>query len=154
MRDHLEAAERTAIEAIVRSMEAAWNCGDAAAFAAPFAEDADFVNVNGFHPRGRDTIARGHDGIFKSVYAGSEVSYAIESARHLAENVVLIHVHAALNVPAGPMAGAHEARWSAVLTRDGERWEIASLHNTMLQDVNRATDVDERLRSDRVASDD
>ena len=38
--------------------------------------------------------------------------------------------HAALEVPAGPLAGPHTARFSLVLTRDAGTWEIASLHNT------------------------
>jgi hypothetical protein len=41
-------------------------------------------------------------------------------------------VHAVLNVPHGPLAGQHAACFSLVLTKDAGRWEIASLHNTLM----------------------
>jgi uncharacterized protein (TIGR02246 family) len=125
-----------AAEALVRRLEAAWNSADATAFAACFAEDADFVNVNGLHAQGREAIARGHDEIFNGIYAGSDVSYAVEQVRALRGDVALLHAHAAHNVPAGPLAGSHEARWSAVLVRDGAGWEIAAFQNTLVKDAN------------------
>jgi uncharacterized protein (TIGR02246 family) len=130
-------APTTSIESevapVVRALQDAWNAADGAAFAAPFADDADFVNVHGLHARGRDVIAQGHEGIFRSIYAGSTVRYEIEGARLLRDGVALVHLHATLRVPAGPMAGEHEARPSMVLTRDGGAWRIASFHNTVIQ---------------------
>ena len=120
--------------ALAARLENAWNTADGSAFVAPFAEDADFVNVLGMHVRGRDAIAAGHDQIFRTVYAGSRVSYRVEGARLLRPDVALAHVQAALEVPGGPMAGHHEARYSMVLTRDGGEWRIASFHNTFIRD--------------------
>ena len=34
-------------ETIVKRLEDAWNAGDGAAFGAPFAPDADFVDIRG-----------------------------------------------------------------------------------------------------------
>ena len=67
----LSTGDRSAIEAIVESLEAAWNAGDAEAFAAPFTVDADFVNVRAEHHRGRAAVAAGHAAILRTVYAGS-----------------------------------------------------------------------------------
>ena len=64
----LAPGDRAAIERLVRALEAAWNALDGAAFAAPFAVDADFVIVRGEHFRGRPAIAAGHAGIFGSIY--------------------------------------------------------------------------------------
>jgi hypothetical protein len=41
----IHSSDRTAIEKIVASLEAAWNAGDGKAFGAPFSTDADFVNI-------------------------------------------------------------------------------------------------------------
>src|SRR4051794_15805188 len=68
---------------LVRALQEAWNTADSAGFAAPFADDADFVNVYGMHARGRDAIRGGHEGIFRSVYAGSQVEYRVAAARRL-----------------------------------------------------------------------
>ncbi|HEV7590544.1 MAG TPA: SgcJ/EcaC family oxidoreductase [Longimicrobium sp.] len=119
--------------ALAARLESAWNAGDGAAFTAPFADDADFVNVLGMHARGREAIAAGHDQIFRGIYAGSTVRYRVETARLLRPDVALVHLHASLAIPAGPMAGTHDARPSLVLTREGGEWRIASFHNTFIR---------------------
>jgi len=133
MTDTAAAAPEAAFAPMVRALQDAWNTGDGAAFAAPFADDADFVNVYGMHARGRDAIAGGHEHIFRTVYAGSRVEYRIAAARLLRDDVALLHLHARLAVPGGPMAGVFEAIPSLVLVRGGGEWRIASFHNTFVQ---------------------
>jgi uncharacterized protein (TIGR02246 family) len=127
----LAPADRAALENIVRRLEAAWNAMDGAAFAAPFAPDADFVTIRGEHPRGRAAIAAGHAAIFQTIYAGSTIHCTIEGARLLRPEVALVHVRSVLDAPKGPLAGRHGARFSLVLTKEGGGWEIAALHNTL-----------------------
>ena len=52
---------------------------DGPAFAAPFAVDADFVNIRGEHFRGRAAIGAGHAAIFQTIYAGSTNNYELET---------------------------------------------------------------------------
>jgi uncharacterized protein (TIGR02246 family) len=127
---HLAAADRATLEDIVRRLEAAWNAMDGAAFAVEFAEDADFVNVRGEHVRGAAAIAAGHAAIFATIYAGSTNAYTLETARLLRPDVALVHVSARLDVPAGPLAGRHQARFSLVLTGESGGWRVAAFHNT------------------------
>ena len=126
-----EMTDRAPFEKIVASLEAAWNAADGTAYAAPFAEDADFVTVRAEHLRGRTPIGAGHDGIFRSIYAGSTNRNTVESVRMLRDDVALVHVRAELDVPAGPLAGHQSAMFSLVCLREGDDWVIASLHNTM-----------------------
>jgi uncharacterized protein (TIGR02246 family) len=91
---------------------------DGSAFAAPFAGDADFVNIRGDHFRGRAAIAAGHAEIFRTIYAGSTNYYTVEAARLLRPEVALVHVRALLDAPQGPLAGRHGARFSLVLTKE------------------------------------
>ena len=88
MTTDLHQDDRAALETIVHRMESAWNAMDGAAFAAPFAEDADFVNIRGEHLRGRTAIAAGHEGIFRTIYAGSVNSYTLQGVRLLRSDVV------------------------------------------------------------------
>jgi uncharacterized protein (TIGR02246 family) len=127
----LTSADRAALEEIVRQLEAAWNAMDGQAFAAPFAADADFVNIRGEHFRSQAAISAGHAGIFRTIYAGSTNHYELETARLLRPEVALVHVHSILDAPHGPLAGRHGARFSLVLTKENGRWEIAALHNTL-----------------------
>ena len=120
------------IDSIVQQLVRAWNAADGAGYAAPFAEDADFVTVYGFHAKGRGAIAAGHDGIFQGIYRGSNIRMNVEHVRELSPGVLLVHLRAHLSVPEGKMAGDHVAVPSLVLTRGAEGWQIAALHNTFV----------------------
>jgi uncharacterized protein (TIGR02246 family) len=138
MAEPINSTDRTDIEEIIWKLEAAWNAGDGLAFAAPFAKDADFVNIRADRFSGRETIAAGHDGIFRTIYAGSKNRFAIESIRLLRPDVAVAHARAELTAPSGPLAGKHVAIFSAVLTRESDNWEIASFHNTLMPPADHA----------------
>lgn len=132
MSAELERADRVALERIARQLEDAWNAMDGLAFGAPFAADADFVTIRGEHFRSREAIAAGHAAIFRTIYAGSTNHYTVEAARLLRPEVALVLVHASLDVPNGPLAGYHVARFTLVLVKGRDGWEIAALHNTLV----------------------
>jgi uncharacterized protein (TIGR02246 family) len=117
---------------IVNELERAWNAADGVAFARPFAEDADFVNIRGEHHRTREAIAKGHQAIFSTVYKGSVVRLQVAAVRTLAPAVLLAHVKSTLKVPTGPLAGEHQALFSFVLVRDENNWPIVAFHNTLV----------------------
>jgi uncharacterized protein (TIGR02246 family) len=119
-------------ENVIRKLEDAWNAGDGAAFSAPFAPDADFVNIRGELHTGREAIAAGHQQIFDTIYANSTVRYTLRQARELDDRVILAHGDATLNIPAGPLAGETNALASLVLVSDGDEHRIAAFHNTVV----------------------
>lgn len=127
----MKTSERDEAERLVARLQAAWEAMDGNAFGAPFATDADFVNIRGEHFRGRAAIAAGHAAIFRTIYAGSTTRMTVEEARLLRPDVMLVVVHSILDAPSGPLAGQHGARFSMVLTRSGSEWEIAAFHNTL-----------------------
>jgi uncharacterized protein (TIGR02246 family) len=118
---------------VLKHLEDAWNSADGDAFGAQFAEDAQFVDIRGVHHSGRTPVAKGHQAIVDSVYKGSVNKYEAVVTKQLADNVLYVLGRAALNVPAGPLAGDHQARFSVVLSRrDGGDWQIAAFHNTLV----------------------
>ncbi len=117
---------------LVGELEEAWNAADGARFARPFAEDADFVNIRGEHLRTREVIAKGHQAIFDTIYAGSVVRYNVAGVRAIAPAVLLAHVRATLNAPTGPLAGEHRSLFTLVLVQDQNTWNIAAFHNTLV----------------------
>ena|SRR5258708_5422689 len=131
MNDSIEPIDRAAVADVIHKLETAWNAGDGPAFGAAMASDADFVTIRAEHFRGREAIATGHAGIFRTIYAGSTNRYVLETARLLAPDIALVHVQATLDVPTGPLAGRHSALFSAVLTRGSSGWLVASFHNTL-----------------------
>jgi uncharacterized protein (TIGR02246 family) len=146
----LPATDRSAIDAIVERLQSAWNAMDPEAFGAPFAEDADFVNIVGEHHRGRSAIVAGHRAIFRDFYADSTTEMTVLAARMLRPGVALVHVHSALYAPKGPLAGRNTAVFSMVLTKpekDGGGWEIAAFHNTRQLERGRKPSADKELDS-------
>lgn len=127
----MDPADQT-VANVVNELEKAWNAADGVAFARPFAEDADFVNIRGEHHRTREAIAKGHEAIFNSVYKGSVVRMQVAAVRTLAPTVLLAHVKSTLKVPVGPLAGEHSALFSLVLVRDRDNWSVAAFHNTLV----------------------
>jgi len=125
--------EEKIVSTIVSDLQDAWNTADGVAFARPFAEDADFVNIRGEHLRTREIIGRGHQGIFNTIYKGSVVSLKVEAVREIASSVLVAHVKSTLNAPTGPLAGEHRSLFTMVLVQQGTEWQIAAFHNTLVQ---------------------
>ena len=113
-------------------IEKAWNAADGAAFGEPFATDASFVDIRGEAHDGAAAIAAGHQGIFDTVYRGSTVQYDVETARTLAESVVLTRARATLTVPSGPLAGTHHSILTTVLQQTSDGWRAVAFHNTLV----------------------
>ena len=121
-----------AIEDLVRALEAAWNRHDAHAFAAAFAEDADFTNVFGMVQKGRAGIEAGHAPIFKTMFKDSHLTVTETRVRLVRPDVAAVDVK-------WTMTGAHDPHgnpWPErtgllnwIVTRHGERWQIDVSHN-------------------------
>ncbi len=126
------ASEKIA-EAFTRQLMKAWNAGSGSDFAASFATDADFVNIRGEYHTGQAAIAAGHQQVLDTIYKGSQVAYHLKRARYLANGAVVAQVEAQLHVPAGPVAGDHQAMYTMVLavTSPGI-WQVVALQNTLV----------------------
>jgi uncharacterized protein (TIGR02246 family) len=120
------------VTTFVEKLEQAWNAADGAAFGALFADESDFVNVRGEHHRGATAIARGHQAIFDTIYAGSTVRFRLDIARELAPGTIMAVASSTLDVPAGPLKGIHNARFTMLIVEQGDDWSIAAFHNTLV----------------------
>jgi uncharacterized protein (TIGR02246 family) len=124
------AADEAAIRENVRQLEAGWNTKSGALFAKPFAEDADYVVINGIQLKGREAIQQGHQRIFDTIYKDSTLGLAAKQVRYLRPDVAVAHVSARLKTGQGGEADAHDAVITLVLTRDKGEWKIAAFQNT------------------------
>src|SRR5215216_393973 len=118
------AEDEAAIKKIVVTLQDAWNAGSGTRFAAPFAEDADYVIVNGVRIKGRTVIAEGHQGIFDTIYKNSHMALEVESLRFLRIDVAVVHVAANLKLKDEAARGGH-SRSTLVMTKDKGAWSIA-----------------------------
>ena len=118
---------------IVEKLESAWNNGDGVAWAALFADDADFIHVLGGHFNGRADIERGHRRIFDTIYKGSRNNFTVEKARFVRPDVAIVFLRGNLTWYLNGAEQHIEARPTLVAERlsDG-RWRIVTFQNTLV----------------------
>jgi uncharacterized protein (TIGR02246 family) len=121
-----------AIREAIRKAQDGWNAGSAEDFAAQFAEDADFVLVNGRHVKGREAIANGARADFSSIFKGSSNTYTVEAIRFIRPDVAIAHVHQLLIYNDGEITHEATARSTWVLTRHEDVWIITAFQNTAI----------------------
>lgn len=133
-----------ALRALVARCEAAWNAGDARAWAANMAEDVYLTSVLGDRYHGRDLLESGHRYVFDTIYKGSAIALTVEAIRFVRPDVALVHLHQRLmsRLPPGAAASTarqrlmseemHEtqARASLLVVKDGGSWQVLSFQNT------------------------
>lgn len=122
-----------AIRANVEQMAKGWNAKSGAEFAKPFAEDADYVIVNGIHIKGRSAIDKGHQGIFDTIYKNSTLAVSVEQIRFLRPDVALVHFRSALSVTQESSTRTYNGRITLLMTKNKDKWEIAAFQNTQIQ---------------------
>jgi uncharacterized protein (TIGR02246 family) len=123
----------TADEAIrenVKEMEAGWNSKQGALFAKPFAEDADFVVVNGMYFKGRAAIQKSHQQIFDTIFKNTTIHLSIKQVRFLRPDVAVVHVNGHRDAPENEKKLVADALMTMVMTREKEGWKIAAFQNT------------------------
>ena len=121
-----------AIRAVMDRFMDAWNHHDAKAFAAVFAEDADFTNVRGIGASGRQKIEDFHAPVFATIFSKSHQEYTDVKTRFIRPDIAAVDVH-------WKMTGVIDAQGSPRPDRDGllnfvmaknaGRWEILVMHN-------------------------
>jgi uncharacterized protein (TIGR02246 family) len=127
------ASDETAIRHIVQQVQDGWNAHDGKAFAAPFAEDADYVIVNGVHIKGRTTIETGHTAIFTSIYKDSQNTGTIKSIRFPLTGMAIVHIEWNLEFRVGGELKKGHAMNTMVMIKDQGKWSITAFHNTPIQ---------------------
>jgi uncharacterized protein (TIGR02246 family) len=123
--------DEAAIRANVEQMVKGWNMKSGAEFSRPFAEDADFVVINGRHIKGHPAIVEGHNRIFETIFKDSTLSCEVEQIRFLRPDVALVHMRSRLKVTSTQTVNA---RITMVMTKDNQKWKIAAFHNTQIQE--------------------
>ena len=105
-------------------LEAAWDGGDAEAFAAPFAEEAEFIHILGGGGTGRAAIRAGQVAPFRRIYAGSRASYRPLRAMAVGADAAVVLLHQALRFRAVAGEQAIECRPSLIAERRPGGWAV------------------------------
>ena len=127
---HNDAADESAIREAVKQMETGWNTKSGALFAKPFAEDADYVVINGTYIKGRAVIESAHQRIFDTIYKDTRISLVVQQIRFLRPDVAVVHVKGQRTSPTGEQTQG--ALITVVMTKEKTGWTIAAFQNTAI----------------------
>jgi uncharacterized protein (TIGR02246 family) len=128
------------IEALLSSWKAAWDANDAAAFAAHYAEDADFINPLGGILSGRDAIRTQHVILFSGPFRGSVQGQQLRRLVFLTGTTAIVDLDLRLTGFVGLPPGLPQFEPGVVFTRGRlvvlkhrGSWEIAAQQLTAVQ---------------------
>lgn len=122
------------IRANVEQTAKGWNVKSGADFARSFAEDADYVVINGMTLKGREMIGKAHQEIFDTFYKNSSVEVAVQKIRFLRPDVAVVHVTSLLKVTENNQTQTGRGIITMVMTKTGDKWEIAAFQNTSVRE--------------------
>ncbi|HKP83232.1 MAG TPA: SgcJ/EcaC family oxidoreductase [Pyrinomonadaceae bacterium] len=122
------AADEAAMRESVKQLETGWNTKSGAVFAKPFAEDADYVVINGMYIKGRATIESSHQRIFDTIFKDTKINLTVKQIRFLRPDIAVVHVTGHRDGPTKDLTG--DAILTLVMTKDQNGWTIAAFQNT------------------------
>ncbi len=119
------------IRANIEQMAKGWKSG--AEFAKPFAEDSDYVVINGMHVKGRAANAKSHQQIFDTIYKDSRLAATVKQIRFLRPDVAVVHGESNLTYKINGEEKKGNGIVTLVMTKENGKWEIAAFQNTAIQ---------------------
>ncbi len=114
----------------------AWTDGDAVAFGRCFTADCDYVSFDGYLEHGREPMVESHDRLFRGVLFGSALLGQVESIRHVADGVALVHATGSVLVAwRKRLPKRRLTRNTIVAVRGTEGWRFTAIHNGRIRPV-------------------
>ena len=137
-------SDETAIRALITAVPKAMNDKDWKAYAALFADDADWINVVGMFWHGKDNVVKSHAAYGSTVFRNGGFTYSDILIRDVAPNVAVVVVteHSVEQLaPDGvtKLPGGEERLSFVVVKRSGQ-WKITLGHNTSVNKFAEAGD--------------
>lgn len=123
-----ESADEAAIRQNVKYLEDGWNTKSGALFAKPFAEDADYVVINGNYIKGRAVIENQHERIFSTIFKDTTLKLEVKQVRFLRPDIAVVHVNGHRDATAKELV--QDAIITVVMTKEKQGWTIAAFQNT------------------------
>jgi len=122
------AGEEDAIRENVKYLETGWNTKSGKVFATPFAEDADYVVINGMYIKGRAAIEAAHERIFATVFKETTIELKVKQVRFLRPDVAVVHVSGHRDSPNKELVS--DAMITMVMTKEKQGWIVSAFQNT------------------------
>jgi uncharacterized protein (TIGR02246 family) len=126
-----ESTDETKLREMHAGMIEAWNRGDAAGFAAPFAPDADFIVFDGTQLRGRSQIAQFHQMLFDTSLQNTTLEGGVHFIRFLRPDFAVIHSWSTSSLPNERNASSsRDSLQLFIATKHGGYWQFDAMQNS------------------------
>jgi uncharacterized protein (TIGR02246 family) len=120
------------IHGVMNAFVDAWNRHDAKAFAAVFAEDADFTNWRGIGASGRSSIEAFHAPLFATIFKNSHQTLTDIKIRFVRADVAAVDVHWEMTGQTDAQGNPRPLRQGIlnfVMAKNDGKWQIVVMHN-------------------------
>jgi uncharacterized protein (TIGR02246 family) len=127
--------DEAAIRKIIDDEVAAWNAGDAKAYAGHFAEGGTFTNIYGMFFEGHQAFEERHAEIFATFFKGTARKQTIRKLRFVTPEVAVVDVDTEVrnirSMPGVtlPADGILRTRLQEVFVKRNGAWWIEAFHN-------------------------
>ncbi len=128
-----DAKDEALIRANIEQVTKGWNMKSGAEFSKPFAENADYVVINGMHVKGRADIAKIHQQIFDTIYKDSSLAAAVKQIRFLRPDTAFVHLESNLTFKLNGAEQKGSGYITLVMMKENGKWEIAAFQNTPIK---------------------
>jgi uncharacterized protein (TIGR02246 family) len=132
-------ADKAALEKLIKSNIEAFNNHDAAAVAANWTDEGEYVRNDGERIRGRENIQKGYAQFFKTLKGKPTVEVQLDNLRFPSADSAVSEVTLRLKNEKGELLGSS---WrNTMLVREGGQWKVA-----LVQEWDRDTSLDDNLK--------
>jgi uncharacterized protein (TIGR02246 family) len=138
------AADEVAIRALPQQMVDGWNGGRIESFAAPFSDNADFIEFEGTQFTGRQAIADFHQQAYESFAKGMQIQVDVQFVHFLGPEVAVMHALARTVLPgqSAPSPSRDSMQLYIVRKHNGE-WRIEAFQNARQLSLERQLFLDD-----------
>lgn len=122
------------IRSIFNTIETGWNSKSAEKFASVFAEEHDYIVVNGLYFPGftRQRNAAAHQGLFDGIYKNSVVKLKVDKIRMLRPDLAIVTTLGSNNHEGGALPADPVIIMTVVVEKKKDDWKIISFHNHLM----------------------
>jgi len=132
-------ADKQAVEKLIKDQIQAFNNRDAAAIAANWTTDAEYIRNDGDPVRGRDAIQKGYADFFKTLKGKPTVEVQTDNLRFPSADTAVSEVTLRLKNEQGDLIGSS---WrNTLVVREDGKWKVA-----MVQEWDRDNSLDDSLK--------
>ena len=133
------ASEKKAIQSQIDAFFTSWNKHDFSDMKNYVADTSDFVNIVGFHWKGREDIQYAHQSVHQQLFKDIPLRMTSTQIRMLTNDVAIAHVGMHLvgtvTTPDGSKLGNGDALATFVFVKKNNRWLVTVVHNVTVSEV-------------------